>query len=89
MPRTIEDEDPINTTMNDQETEVQDQEGNGKDDTSMILSEYEASGSGFKALYPDSTIDKREFVRLALQALNDIGYSFVWCLSLPSFLSEI
>jgi len=35
-----------------------------------------ASSSKFMPLYPDSSIDRREFVRLTLQALKDAGLSY-------------
>lgn len=38
--------------------------------------EYGAGGAGyFKPLWPGSNLDRREFVRLALQAFNEIGYT--------------
>ncbi|KAI5479335.1 catabolite degradation protein [Pseudohyphozyma bogoriensis] len=37
--------------------------------------DYDGDASGFVPLYEGSDIDRREFVRLALQSLRDIGYN--------------
>lgn len=36
--------------------------------------EYDGE-DGFKPLWPGSDVDRREFVRLTLQALKEIGYT--------------
>lgn len=47
--------------------------GAGTDRTTDAM-EYEG-GAVFQPLYAGSDVDKREFVRLTLQVLKDIGYT--------------
>lgn len=54
--------------------------GNGHTITSHAVggsdgAEYEAAGPGhFKPLWKGSQLDRKEFVRIALQAFNEMGY---------------
>lgn len=64
---------------------------NGNSSTSLVDKELSTNGAldsnkyrgedGFVPLWEGSNLDRREFVRLALQAFQDMGYRFVDVLS--------